>query len=260
MNMTNQHQKSLAAAQQITTHSRGTDTYQRIETTDLMDTIERVLESRGERYSQTYTRCGGRSRITGLQSTKHEVCYRLLDRTIDVNGSAVNPTISFFNSYRGESSCMIYIGAYVFKCSNGLVIGEDFYHQRIIHRVGPTYERKMRDMEYQIVAALDAIEDTLATVAEATRIPVTPEQEVEIIGSLHVPKKVKDRAIRLVYSAPEIREAEGGAGTSECGTIWGTYNMVNQIRREESKSLWTSRSSDGQLLADVIALRASLAA
>jgi hypothetical protein len=66
-------------------------------------------------------------------SNKIYAMLKLLGHEIDVDGSLISPTIDIYNSTDGTLSAGVLFGAYRVKCTNGMLIGEDFSLAKIIH-------------------------------------------------------------------------------------------------------------------------------
>lgn len=61
----------------------------------------------------------------------------------------INPTIDYFNSYDGGWAEKLMFGAYRLICSNGMVVGEKLFHDRVIH-IGERPEEFFMDLESSI--------------------------------------------------------------------------------------------------------------
>jgi len=53
--------------------------------------------------------------------------------SVDIDGSPVSPSIDVFNSTDGTLAAGILFGAYRFKCGNGMLIGESYGLEKVIH-------------------------------------------------------------------------------------------------------------------------------
>lgn len=232
-----------------------TETYRTIETSAISSMITRVLEDRGITFERKVEFPKRQYRIlkTGVaarQTTKHLVTYKLTNVHIGLHGEALLPTIGFFNSYEKECSFQLRVGVYRGVCSNGCWFGEDFFEMRAKHRAGPTVEQKLKQLEYQIVAALDSLDDVLQDVEDATSQTLMDFEKISIVGNLNVPNKVKDRVIEHLVNGTMRPEDSGDS-------VWNLYQLVNEQRRlAAGNSTYAASAGDSELLRDIIDLAA----
>lgn len=94
----------------------------------IFNSVLDVIEDNGIKYSIANLLVDQR-----IGSNKMYANISLDELSIDVDGSMIKPTIDIFNSTDGKLAAGIMFGAYRFKCMNGMIIGEDFINQRMVH-------------------------------------------------------------------------------------------------------------------------------
>lgn len=57
----------------------------------------------------------------------------LSDVSVDIDGSEMSPTIDVYNSTDGSMAAGILFGAYRFKCENGMLVGNTFSMNKLLH-------------------------------------------------------------------------------------------------------------------------------
>lgn len=160
---------------------------------------------------------------------------------------AVSPMLFLRNINDGGHALMIGVGLFRFVCMNGLVVGDNFYSQRVIHRSGPTLDQFLANLDKNLDAAFQvaASMDIFNIIEELTAQQVTEQQGIEVLASLPVPQGVTDAAI-LNWVRP-VREEDTPRN------LWTLYNVVNEAnrRRSQSKNAFAREIS---LLDDITAL------
>ena len=117
---------------------------------DVFHNVIEVLDDNGVEYTMPklyVDQREGRNRIYG-NLTLDEI-------KIDVDGSKISPTIDIFNSTDGMLPAGIIFGAYRFKCENGMLVGNEFSMQKMIHvpsiinklNFGKTFEKVVHEFE-----------------------------------------------------------------------------------------------------------------
>lgn len=133
------------------------------------------------------------------------------------NGTAdiVNPTIEYFNSYDGGWAEKLLFGAFRLVCSNGLVIGEKFSHERIIH-VGTRPE---------FFSNLDATMNVF-------------NDQANVWKHWHSIKPTKSQIANaiLLFSEKQQEEIKQEVA-SEKPSLWLFYNIITAMITHKVKSL-----------------------
>lgn len=87
---------------------------------------------------------------------KHIVCFDAPDN-FPVTLDGLIPKLYLLNSHNAKTSLQIFFGVYRMVCSNGLVVGTDFFRERIIHT---------GDVETNIRVALENSEKSLVKLGD----------------------------------------------------------------------------------------------
>lgn len=201
--------------------------YRFINTTDIFDMIEKVMRDR--QLSYTVKRLQSRA----LKNTTH--AFRItLDNHVTVNKDIVKPQIYLRNSYNGESSFQIMVGLFRLVCSNGLVLGENFFKERITHIQGPIADNKLLHLEVYLNKAIDWVFKYLESSLNQTSNELSYEKELKIIEGLKLtPKQVSDlTAIRHDNHrlSGNVRDAD------KPRSAWVLYNVINEYLKQKSRS------------------------
>ena len=229
---------------QINTVQLGT--YTRIESADINSTIENTLTTRGIEFTSRL------QHRVAARTTKHCIVYTLHSiQGLRYGDTAVTPQIYVFNSYAKESALTIMVGFLRAVCSNGMVVGEDLYSTRIIHRTGPTLDQKVSQIETGIAAAVDIIQsgEIQRLVDELVSMQVSADQGISIVGSLPIPKRVKEHAMNKWAGPHSYRRPEDSDNN-----LWTLWNIINEIMRLRSRSIVANLERNRGLLDDILAL------
>ena len=185
----------------------------------------------------------------GNSGTRHRVTFKLHDLATNIHGSSIIPTLNFLNSYDGKSALKIGIGLYRMVCSNGLMVGEEYYSEKIIHREGPKVDKFLRELADKIRIAAENMQDILQQLDTDTSRPSESDKQIEIVGSLPIPKKAKENTIRqLAYGHRRELDRENN--------VWSLWNIVNENMRQVSRSRWADANNNMRLLEDITLLAA----
>lgn len=166
---------------------------------------------------------------------------------INTSQGAVSPMLFLRNINDGGHALMIGIGLFRFVCSNGLVVGDNFYSQRVIHRSGPTLDQFLTNLDKNLDAAFEiaASMDLANMVEELTAREITEQQGIEVLASLPLPLSVTDAAI-LNWVRP-VRQEDAPRN------LWSLYNVANEANRIRSRSV-NAFGREISLLDDITAL------
>lgn len=142
---------------------------------------------------------------------------------------------------------MIGVGMFRFVCANGLVVGDNFYSRRIIHRAGPTLDEFLANLDKNLDAAFEtaASMDLAGMVEEYSTRQVTEQQGIEVLASLPLPRNVVDLAIYRWIAPRRIEDTPRN--------VWSLYNIANEANRVRSSST-SAFNREVNLLDDITAL------
>jgi hypothetical protein len=166
---------------------------------------------------------------------------------VQTDGGAISPMLFLRNVNDGGHALMIGVGLFRFVCANGLVVGDNFYSQRVIHRSGPTLDQflsnldKNLDAAFEVAAGMDIENMVNSLIARE----VTEKQGIEVLASLPIPQRATDAAI-FQWVRP-IRDED------KPRNLWSLYNVANEANRLRSSSI-NSFGRELSLLDDIEAL------
>jgi len=172
---------------------------------------------------------------------------RFGDYVMDPSGSAIQPLLFLRNINDGGHAFMIGVGLYRAVCANGLVVGEDFYSQRIIHREGPTIDEFLNNLDQRLNNAFAiSASDFTDTMERLASTQLTDRQAFNIIYSLNIPESIKSYAWH--YWLNPIRKEE------DARTLWTLYNVLNEMNRRRTTSVSVELDRELTLLQNIDAL------
>lgn len=102
--------------------------YELIQHEQLFNNVIEVLSTAGVSYdiSKLYVdQRPGSNKMYGVLT--------LNDVKVDIDGSPISPSIDVFNSTDGTLAAGILFGAYRFKCGNGMLLGQSYGLEKVIH-------------------------------------------------------------------------------------------------------------------------------
>lgn len=215
-------------------------TYRAISHEEVENTIRTVLDKENIQY--TYTEYKYKTNTTKRMTFT-------LDKSMKLMGDDILPRVEVFNSLKKEHSLTIGMGCFRFVCSNGLTVGDVFFQEKIIHRVGPTFETKYDEIEWQVAAFLAQLKH-LKDLEEELSTTLTIDSMINVTGNLNVPKKVKDKAIEVLVddnrNRPEDRD----------NNVWTLFNIVNESISDKVESGQAKDTYNKNLLSDILILAA----
>lgn len=219
-------------------------TYARIDSAEVDRLISGLLTERDLDFTRRL------QHRVGTKNTRHCIVYTIQSLTTDLGGTQAAPQIYVFNSYRKESAFLIAVGFLRFVCDNGMVVGENLFSQRIIHRAGQTAEQRVAGIENGIAAALDYIQSGALEelTNELVNLPLTDEQAISIAASLPIPKRVRERVMYAFSGLLTRRNEDRG------GNLWTFWNVVNEFMRVNARSPVRNLERNTDLLDHVLAL------
>jgi len=134
------------------------DKYQVIKTGDLV----KSLESKG--YEVTKLEWAGVRNPDKIGFQKHLI--RLTHPDLSALSDGLRPELVIINSYDGKCSFNVMLGVFRFICSNGLIVGDTYKHERIRHVGKNTPEQVLQALESvagqlpQVTADIKLMQDT----------------------------------------------------------------------------------------------------
>jgi len=166
--------------------------------------------------------------LTTRPSYKGVQSFSYGDVIIGPDGSKMQPQLFLRNINDGGHALMIGVGVYRHVCMNGLVVGDDFFSRRIIHRKGQTLDNFLMYLEKDLTDAFRIAADYhMEKLTELFNTNISDHTAMQIIGSLSLPIGVIDKAI---YSWAKPREEDKGSN------LFSLYNIVNEANRRRSSS------------------------
>ena len=145
------------------------------------------------------------------------------------DGSKIRPMLFLRNVNDGGHAFMVGVGLYRFVCTNGLVVGDSFYNQRIIHREGPKMQDFLMNLDDRLNNAFQmaAIDFTDAIVSLQSK-ELTDNQGLAIIGSLGLPQGIEQYSQHYWVNPQRIED--------QPRNLWTLYNVVNEMNRRRSSA------------------------
>lgn len=130
-----------------------------------------------------------------LAGTKEHITFTL-ELPMYVNGDLIHPQIILVNSYNKECAFRLSIGLYRFVCSNGLMVGDTLFSERIIHVEGHTATQKLSGLSDGIRRAVAYIKEEMQDDLDGmTSVELTEEAMISVIDSLNIQLKAKEQCI-----------------------------------------------------------------
>lgn len=160
-------------------------------------------------------------------------------------GGVITPRLWLKNDNTGGSALTVGIGFFRLVCLNGLYMGlHTAMGLKLSHRDGPTAHN-----------VLDLLPETLNSVVaniasgEATEALIEASQQkvlnpIDIIGSLNIGKKAKERSIDLVAW-------NHGRQEDDYNSVFGLYNLVNEQIAKTSRSSYRAAEKDMGLMQNI---------
>lgn len=165
-------------------------------------------------------------------------------------GGVIVPQLLLRNDNTGSKAMLVGVGLFRLVCSNGLMLSfGNAFTARVRHVDGPKAHSILDKLPGIIEAQMDRIrsgevfDDALDAVGQPVKDPF------QVIGSLPIQKSIKDNLIRKIgvgYVRPE----------DDVNTVWGLYNVVNEMTRNSSSRIDIALDKDIGLLGHIQLLAA----
>jgi hypothetical protein len=182
--------------------------------------MDKALAKTGLNYEMKFRQNGEKQLVVDYVFTDYE----------HIGLGGLRPQISVINSTDGSRAFNLIGGVFRLVCSNGLVAGDIFDSERIVHRVGPTFDRKIESLPLRIVALVEDTVEAMKELNELTCQELSENKMIEIVGNLTMSKKAKTETIKDVVFEDQRREDDQG------NNVWTLYNIVNENLRKHSKA------------------------
>jgi hypothetical protein len=216
-------------------------TYLTIEGNQIQNQLENILVQNGV---SNFT---VEKKTRGVRSEAYYFNLHQFDGLTRVNGDSITPRILVFNSYDGSSAFHIHVGFIRWACSNGMIAGDSFFSQRIVHRVGPTATQKLAELEAGVIDAVAYLRDEFENdMTELTSKEMTEESMIDVVGSLsQLSKRSKDTVIRQITLPVLRRDAD------KANNLWILWNLINEEIARSCRSRFSEALKNKNLLNDV---------
>lgn len=194
-------------------------TYQSYSHDEALFLVESALTTAGVSYTISYQQISPRKMVANFR----------FDDYVTPELGGLMPQISVINSTDKSTALTLVGGVHRVVCSNGLVVGSIFDKERIIHRVGPTFERKIASLPARIVALIESIIKASEELSELTTHKLTEDQMIDAVGSLPINRKAKQAAIEdIVFQSSRRFEDYDN-------NMWTLFNIANENLRKYSR-------------------------
>jgi hypothetical protein len=216
--------------------------YHEVDTEALLASLDRTLKANGwSDYSIRWSFPDKRAK-----STAHFMRIRLGSNLVV---GEVRPEIVVMNSFNGECLLDLMVGMYRMVCSNGLTVGEGWFHESVRHVRGPKMATFLEEFEQKIVWALRFIELELPKRIEQMKsIPIDTAKMIAIVEGLNLSAKAKEK-VRELRARP-VRSEDAASNA------WTLYNTVNEVLRFRSRSEFANEKKNTRLMDDILRLAA----
>jgi hypothetical protein len=159
-------------------------------------------------------------------------------------GGQLTPRLWLRNDNTGRAALTVGIGFFRWVCMNGLYIGVNMFGTRLVHRDTVRANSVLDQLPGAMVAAMESIADGSATDIMLDAAESKVYSPIDVIGSLDIGTKAKQRAIDIILLGANRAE-------DSPNTVWGLYNIVNEACRSKGRSLYRSAVKDMSLLEDI---------
>jgi hypothetical protein len=199
--------------------------YQLVPTRQLVESIGKTINDHGHDFSLKLIAPNHRAKKTtahGLEIT--------LNTTMSVMGDNIAPRLYVLNSFNGEKQLQVMAGMMRLVCSNGLVVGQELFKEKIRHIQGETFEHKIAALSENISNAIKFMSKMDEQIAGYMSVPTSRELQKSISQRLGFSKRLTDRLTYTFDNPDMIREEDRGENA------WLTYNIINETMKRSSRS------------------------
>lgn len=196
--------------------------------------------------------------IPGKSGRNGWIEYLLHGNELELFGNdKVIPKILLRNSTDGSCALQIHIGFLRLVCSNGLIVGNSMYSDRVIHTKGPKVEHFLDQLPGRISKALDYITSgqLQREVEVATAVRLSLSEQLWTVVTL------EENGVLSLEAAKDIRSSlVRGRHPEDTDTVWGVYNVINERLRRRGRSQTAHLEKNVGLLQQVIDATKTVAA
>ena len=125
---------------------------------------------------------------------KHKV-ELAMPEGLDFKINGLKPRLHIVNSYNARNSLRFYLGVYRMVCSNGLVVGDGLFFNRITH-VGDVDTKLSRALD-ESQTALDPVANSIRNWEGFTLTPIQAEELARRLINIRLPKDTEFRRILI---------------------------------------------------------------
>jgi hypothetical protein len=211
--------------------------YQSIDTLTLLQDTLQLLTKLG------YSDCPIKVLKPHGKSTTHYVEIRLNDSLVNIDGGLI-PKLYLRNSYNGECSASIQIGILRLVCSNGLMLGTNYFQMNITHLVGSKFEDTMNTIPYVIPAALAEVENMHKRVKELSFQTLSIPEQIQIVEALPISNRIAQLALNKLW-----QQANGYLRSEDTPrNVWTLWNIVNESIGQYSRREYSTVEKNVNLI------------
>jgi len=218
-----------------------------------METL--LMESIAPRPTRTYTPISHKEIITNVHNMCEEKGLEITDKvyftdrdlnkmtakyTLSLGDSDMGCMIAFQNSYDKSMSVKFAIGASVFICSNGMVVGDHTFKSK---------HQGMADIQLNrfIIDAIEAsktkFEDTLKVRETFKQVELSETALHQLIGGIFLKEEIL-RMNQLSLIQKEYRNPTHDYGVDK-GNLWNIYNLCTYaIEKQSHPSIYLKQHRD----------------
>lgn len=158
-----------------------------------------------------------RARKGGADFKRHMVIFR--DDSSQTPDGSYTPQMLWTNSHNGTSPASMRLGIYRFVCSNGMVAGTDFAHERIRH---------MGDLARQVLDRVRSLSahstKVFSQIENWSKIDLEKEKRVELARRAALIRFGEQKVQQYnIMDLLNVRRAE-----DDKGDLWTTFNVIQE--------------------------------
>ena len=242
--MISTHETLELLKQRAIANCRTTNSYAFVDTEALGSAIYVSLESQGVGVVESTTRGSYSCRA---KTTKHITTWHLKGLGVPEG----HPTLTIVNSFNGEGSLQVRVGFHRLVCSNGLMVGSDWFCSTVRHVKGEKMWEFLSEVDFSVQKAVAWIKANLVDQIGALKSrPIGIEAQLELVEKLNLPAKTKEqvkyRRLHANWYRPEDADQN----------LWNFYNTVNEVIRLRSRSDLANFNKQSNLLPEILKLAA----
>lgn len=130
-----------------------------------------------------------------------------------------NVDIIITNSYDGTTCLVLNLGFFRFVCSNGLIVGESLFEEKIKH-IGKLFDEKLENAYEKLVASIIPLKDEIDKIKAKE---LTPKQKYKFAYScIRKGKNTEGKVIDFRKVLEPLREGDKG------NDAWRVFNVIQE--------------------------------